>query len=1090
MNVTAKLTVDSSQWVAGMRRAEAATKKMAATTQAASRAQAASASATGRSAAIASAASSRTANAAKTAGIAHQTSGLLALAAGTAVVAAAHKSVKAFTDQATAAVKTQRAMGGSVDTASAYSNAAKLAGVDSEAFAKSLTLLDRRLVAANDGGVKTAAMNQMLGTSFTDASGKVKNLSEILPAVADKFKAMKDGPEETALALQLFGRSGAQMLPFLNRGSAGIAELTARARELGVVIDQEGIAKFAAYRKATRENEMAMQGLQVAIGSELTPLMTGLANTTTTVVSAMRSVPGPVKAATVAVLGYAAASALIGPRLGSIAAGFSGAGRAAAGSVRGIAGAAASAKALATGSLAANAATSGLATATGAAGTAAAGSAGGLAAASGGMLAFAAAAAATGMAVSGWVGKTLAAQGTAGTTATAMLAAVPGLNAFALAFGRSQGEIEKFGNSEIPIDQVAESLKKLNAEPQKLQAAWADMQREIDSSQVESAGQRLQELGVNIADVAAAAEAATEEQAALSEEIRKYAALTSQANAVGFKQDMMALRDALKESRGAFNDSKAGLDNQSKALGMAQSAARAYDSEIKQLEEAGTTAGPAVDKLTSAYVRQMQELASVIPQTKAGKQAIDGINQSMANVPGWVPIQVGTPGIEAAQAKISALAAKVSMTPKQLRVAISQAGADPTGAKVTALAKRLGTTPKKVRVLIEAAGADKAIADGGKAGGKIGAAVGQGAKNTKAQVKAAGQQVGQAVADGAQAAKVMVLSQGQQIGQALSQGVIIGIAVSSAGAAAAASAAGAKVAQAYKSAAEVNSPSRITIAVGEALNEGTVVGLKRSQRSAVAQARASSEAVGTAAGEAAARARARAEVIEQRKMDKIVDKLNKQGLSAKQKKKGKSSGRGDIYRAEAEAAKEYWRTVQEQAAESAQKVSEQVEEVRKQMESARETTTLGLTDSGRGDMTSVKSASSAKAWLNSQLRAVMNFDKNLKTIAGRGVPQWLLNQIVAKGLDAAPLAAALAKSNAMDFAQISSTAAALSTASATLGTTGANLTLDRSANAGMVAQQTSPTSFKVYVGDREITDIVGVEVNGQFKNLTNRLVNR
>ena len=169
--------------------------------------------------------------------------------------------------------------------------------------------MSRRLVAANDGGAKAAEMAATLGTSFVGANGDVRNLGEILPGVADKFKAMKDGPEETALAMQLFGRAGAQMLPFLNRGSAGIEELKAKAQELGVVLDQEGIAKFAAYRKSTREFDMAMQGMQVTLGSELIPAATSGMNALNGLASVFGKIPGPIKAATAAVLGYAAASA-------------------------------------------------------------------------------------------------------------------------------------------------------------------------------------------------------------------------------------------------------------------------------------------------------------------------------------------------------------------------------------------------------------------------------------------------------------------------------------------------------------------------------------------------------------------------------------------------------------------------------------------------------------------------------------------------------------------------------------------------------------------------------------------------------------
>lgn len=39
---------------------------------------------------------------------------------------------------------------------------------------------------------------------------------------------MPDGAEKSALAMQLFGKNGMAMLPFLNKGAAGIQELMTR----------------------------------------------------------------------------------------------------------------------------------------------------------------------------------------------------------------------------------------------------------------------------------------------------------------------------------------------------------------------------------------------------------------------------------------------------------------------------------------------------------------------------------------------------------------------------------------------------------------------------------------------------------------------------------------------------------------------------------------------------------------------------------------------------------------------------------------------------------------------------------------------
>lgn len=50
---------------------------------------------------------------------------------------------------------------------------------------------------------------------------------------------MPDGADKSALAMKVFGKSGMELIPLLNEGSDGITKLTDRARELGLVFDEQ-----------------------------------------------------------------------------------------------------------------------------------------------------------------------------------------------------------------------------------------------------------------------------------------------------------------------------------------------------------------------------------------------------------------------------------------------------------------------------------------------------------------------------------------------------------------------------------------------------------------------------------------------------------------------------------------------------------------------------------------------------------------------------------------------------------------------------------------------------------------------------------
>ena len=80
--------------------------------------------------------------------------------------------------------------------------------------------------------------------------------------MADKFKAMPDGTKKTALAMDILGKSGKDLIPLLNSGSEGLGEMLAEADSLGITLSTETAAisrgnstiRLDAFRAAFRES--------------------------------------------------------------------------------------------------------------------------------------------------------------------------------------------------------------------------------------------------------------------------------------------------------------------------------------------------------------------------------------------------------------------------------------------------------------------------------------------------------------------------------------------------------------------------------------------------------------------------------------------------------------------------------------------------------------------------------------------------------------------------------------------------------------------------------------------------------------------
>lgn len=175
-------------------------------------------------------------NFAKVAGVGLAAVGVAAAAAGTALAYA----VKGAIDNADQAGELAQSIGVSVEALTSLGYAAKLSGADAEGLATGLRKVSQNMLAVAQGSAGPAATAfQMLGISVQNANGSLRASDQVLIDVADRFSRMEDGATKTALAVQLFGKSGADLIPFLNQGREGIGALTAEADRLGITLSSE-----------------------------------------------------------------------------------------------------------------------------------------------------------------------------------------------------------------------------------------------------------------------------------------------------------------------------------------------------------------------------------------------------------------------------------------------------------------------------------------------------------------------------------------------------------------------------------------------------------------------------------------------------------------------------------------------------------------------------------------------------------------------------------------------------------------------------------------------------------------------------------
>jgi hypothetical protein len=146
---------------------------------------------------------------------------------------------------------------------------AKLAGVDFAEMQTQMQRLQLSLAKTQEASSPAAAALRVLGVDVAEFRGaSMTGQLDLLSAAVSRYA---DGANKTAAMQALLGRSGADMIPFLDRGRQGIEELNQAIERTGVVMSAETIAAFAKTKEDISEMSLAWQGFSEKLYSVVNP---------------------------------------------------------------------------------------------------------------------------------------------------------------------------------------------------------------------------------------------------------------------------------------------------------------------------------------------------------------------------------------------------------------------------------------------------------------------------------------------------------------------------------------------------------------------------------------------------------------------------------------------------------------------------------------------------------------------------------------------------------------------------------------------------------------------------------------------------
>lgn len=192
-------------------------------------------------------------------------SGALAGILGAGAITAGIVSAAAATDEVGKFTET---LGLNIEEVQAWSEAVVRSGGDAGAFQGSIQGLTQSLTDfAITGGGEAAEVLARLGINATDSGGRVRSAFELLPDIADEFQKLNEA-ESFGLGQKLGLDQGTILL--LQQGSASVADLVERQRELGVATQEDYLAA-AQFNDAVADTQQLFNSLFVTMGTTILP---------------------------------------------------------------------------------------------------------------------------------------------------------------------------------------------------------------------------------------------------------------------------------------------------------------------------------------------------------------------------------------------------------------------------------------------------------------------------------------------------------------------------------------------------------------------------------------------------------------------------------------------------------------------------------------------------------------------------------------------------------------------------------------------------------------------------------------------------
>jgi len=162
-----------------------------------------------------------------------------------------------------------------VESLQGYALAAKMAGVDTEAFGSAVQKLAVTIGKATPGDALDKSLRQ-INLSVAELRGLAPE--QQFAAIGSAISQLPTAADRAAAAVSLFGKQGAALAPLFREGAASIEELKAKAERLGIIVSETQVNNVADMNDAFDLVSATINGIIGQVIGNLAPAVTDVTN--------------------------------------------------------------------------------------------------------------------------------------------------------------------------------------------------------------------------------------------------------------------------------------------------------------------------------------------------------------------------------------------------------------------------------------------------------------------------------------------------------------------------------------------------------------------------------------------------------------------------------------------------------------------------------------------------------------------------------------------------------------------------------------------------------------------------------------------